>query len=176
MIAQRGVEVTVPGEWYGRAAHDPEAEWVLVSATPATVPVRDGEAYRLRVRYEAGEEQLKGLADLQGVPGLQALDLGGCSGVTDASLAHLRGLNGLRQLDIQWCQAVTDAGLEHLRKLSNLRELNLTWVTEMTDTGLAALHGLTGLKVLALDCCWNLTSEGLDAFRARVPDCAIEGP
>jgi hypothetical protein len=99
------------------------------------------------VAFSNAKDTDAGLAHLQGLTGLQAIDLSGTR-VTDVGLAHLQGLTGLQALWLNGTK-VTDAGLDHLQGLTNLRRLHLG-SRQVTDTGLAHLQGLTGLQALDL--------------------------
>ena len=50
---------------------------------------------------------------LEGLTGLQGLDLSGCTGLTD--LAPVAGLTGLQGLDLSGCTGLTDIGVSALR-------------------------------------------------------------
>jgi hypothetical protein len=73
------------------------------------------------------------LAQLEGLTGLQALNLDGASRISDKGLANLQGLTGLQSLSLAYT-SVTDAGLKQLKGLSGLHTLNL-WGTRVTDQG-----------------------------------------
>jgi hypothetical protein len=165
LLQPREVEVSILGEWYARSSDEPSAEWTLVRETAGVVTLRAGERYRLDVVSHVTDQQLSGLADLQGLTGLQELNLWGCVQVTDAGLAHLRGLTGLRQLDLAGCVQVTDAGLAQLRGLTGLQLLYLSLCGRVTDAGLAHLGGLTGLQLLDLEQCKQVTDAGLAHLR-----------
>jgi hypothetical protein len=89
-----------------------------------------------------------GLAHLQGLTQLQAIDLHN-SQVSDAGVAHLRGMSQLRALGL-WETQVSDAGLAHLRGLTQLQQLFLD-DTQVGDAGLAHLRGLKRLQRLDLN-------------------------
>jgi hypothetical protein len=70
-----------------------------------------------------------------------------CERVTDAGLARLQGLTGLQQLDLTSCRQVTDAGLAHLKGLTGLQQLNLE-CERVTDAGKAVFRAaLPGCKI-----------------------------
>jgi hypothetical protein len=111
------------------------------------------------------------LSNLQGMRGLQLLDLAGTR-VSDAGMVHLQGLERLESLSLWDTQVgdagmalvgrltelrllglgntrVTDAGLAPLSSLVEMRLLQL-WGTEVRGPGLAHLHGLTNLEIVTL--------------------------
>jgi hypothetical protein len=98
------------------------------------------------------------LRHLQGITGLQMLDLAGTA-VTDAGMVHLLGLDRLEHLSL-WDTAVSDAGAALLARMGSLRHLGLG-NTPLTDAGLAALGRLADLRVLQL---WGtaVSGNGLD--------------
>lgn len=55
------------------------------------------------------------LALLQDLPGLDDLDLSGCTDLTDAGLAHLQELTSLQHLILSFCINLTNAGINFLR-------------------------------------------------------------
>ena len=143
----RHIEITLRGGWYARPAHSPQAEWIRVTGTPATVSLLRQEVYRLTVESE-GDHGLSDLAHLRGLTGLQSLNLSFCKQVTDAGLDHLRGLTTVPQsLELSFCKQVTDAGLAHLHGLTALQSLELSGCERVTDAGLAHLRGLTAPSV-----------------------------
>ena len=96
----------------------------------------------------------KQLANLQGMRGLQVLDLAGTR-VTDAGMVHLQGLESLEMLSL-WDTQVGDTGMALVGRLSELRQLGLG-NTRVTDAGLASLSGLVEMKILQL---WGTDVRG----------------
>lgn len=97
------------------------------------------------------------LANLQGMRGMQLLDLTGTA-VTDAGMVHLQGLERLESLSL-WYTSVGDAGMALVGRLTELRILGLG-KTRVTDAGLAPLSSLVQMKLLQL---WGseVTGPGL---------------
>ena len=48
---------------------------------------------------------------------MHTLEMGYCTGITDAAFVHLRGLH---TLDMRGCTGITDAGIAHLRGILNM--------------------------------------------------------
>lgn len=94
------------------------------------------------------------LANLQGMRGLQVLDLSGTR-VTDAGMVHLQGLENLEMLSL-WDTEVGDGGMALIGRLSELRQLGLG-NTRITDAGLAPLSGLVEMRLLQL---WGTEIRG----------------
>ncbi len=87
------------------------------------------------------------LANLQGMRGLQLLDLTGTQ-VSDAGMIHLQGLDRLESLSL-WDTAVGDPGMALVGRLTELRHLGLG-NTAVTDAGMAPLSALVEMRVLQL--------------------------
>jgi curved DNA-binding protein CbpA len=87
------------------------------------------------------------LANLQGMRGMQLLDLTGTK-VTDAGMVHLQSLEKLESLSL-WDTAVGDAGMPLVGRLTELRHLGLG-NTGVTDAGMAPLSALVEMRVLQL--------------------------
>jgi serine/threonine protein kinase len=158
---RRRVEMSVPGGWFARPENRPNAEWRLVTRTPATVDIRPGEVYRLWVESATTDAQLAGLTPLNGVTSLQSLVLNMCSRLTGDGLEGLPGLTGLRNLYLTGCERLTDDGLAYLRGLTALEYLDLGGCGKLTDEGVAHLSGLTALQRLDLGGCELLTGGGV---------------
>jgi hypothetical protein len=110
------------GQWFSRPAGNPDAQW---SAQPVKLPgevmVKPTEAYRLILNpTQATDAELAKLRGLNGVGGLEAVDLSGCGKVTDAGLTHLAALRGLKAVGLA-DTAVTDSGVALL--LTRLRDV-----------------------------------------------------
>jgi serine/threonine protein kinase len=144
----RSVALHARGRWYARPAHDPRAEWLLLTATPNTVHLVPEEVYRFSVYSAATEDEVLALGDLTGAPNVVYLNLSFCAGVTDRALALLVALPSVRQLFLRGAGSITDAGLGHLHALQRLRMLDLT------D-------------------CPQLSARALERLRAALPKCSI---
>ena len=94
------------------------------------------------------------LANLQGMRGLQVLDLTGTR-VTDAGMIHLQGLQSLESLSL-WDTSVTDIGMALVGRLTELRQLGLG-NTRVTDSGLASFSALVEMRLLQL---WGTDVRG----------------
>lgn len=94
------------------------------------------------------------LANLQGMRGLQVLDLSGTR-VTDAGMVHIQGLESLESLYL-WDTRVGDTGMALVGRLSELRHLGLG-NTRITDAGLASLSSLVEMRLLQL---WGTDVRG----------------
>lgn len=94
------------------------------------------------------------LANLQGMRGLQLLDLSSTR-VTDAGMVHLQGLENLETLSL-WDTRVGDEGMALVGRLAELRHLGLG-NTPVTDAGLASLSGLVEMRLLQL---WGTEVRG----------------
>ncbi len=100
----------------------------------------------------------RGLALLAALP-LEALDLSGCNGITDAGLAQLP--SSLRSLSLASCAEVGRSFPEHL---TGLRSLVLSINPNLDDAQLARITALPELRALDLRVCSNLTAEGARAL------------
>jgi Leucine Rich repeat len=105
--------------------------------------------------------------------GLEALDLSGCSRVTDAGIRDLEGLTGLRSLLLCGCEQITDRGIALLSTLTGLQRLDLTDCAKITDAGLLRLRKLKSLKRLTLDGCAQCTNTGLEDLKEALPSCTV---
>lgn len=126
------------------------------------------EVLELLARHPAaglsGEGQLTdGLLDdlAQRAPALPALDLSGCTQVTDAGVRHLATMPSLRHLNLTGT-GVTDGGLEVLRHLPELRSLSLGR-NRLTTAGIGVLARCGTLEQLSLE---SSTEIGDAAVRA----------
>jgi serine/threonine protein kinase len=149
----RRSEVSIPGGWFAWPENRLNAEWRLVTRTPASVIIRPGEVYRLLVDSAAINAQIAGLARLNGLTALQSLVLSMCERLTDDGLGSLRDLSGLRSLYLVGCEQLTDRGLAHLGGLTALQTLDLSWCRRLTNGGLAHVSGLAALQTLDLGGC-----------------------
>jgi serine/threonine protein kinase len=137
------------GRWYCRPADQPNAEWALVTKTPATLYILAGEAYRFSIQSTATEKDVAGIIALAGITSLHYLNLSFCPGVTDAGLELVKALTGLRQLYLRGSSHITDAGLIHLHTLMELRTLDLTDCQQLSGAAVADLQSaLPACKIL----------------------------
>jgi hypothetical protein len=101
----------------------------------------------LSSRKLTGVELNRGLQELSGLEGLQALYLWDTK-VTDSEMKEIAKLKNLQTLDLGDTQ-VTDQGLKVLAGMKNLQTLNLSG-TQVTDAGLNELAGVKSLQALYL--------------------------
>src|SRR5262249_16356652 len=142
------LDLTARGRWYSRPAGQPNADWTLITATPAEVRVVPGEVYRFSIHSAATEEDVSAVGGLAGLTSLRYLNLSYCAGLTHHPLTPLAAFLGLRQLFLRGC-------------------------SRLTDSGLVPLHGLTALHTLELNDCKQLTHTGLTALQNALPKCRI---
>ena len=102
----------------------------------------------------------RGLEQLQHVPRLQSLSLGGCE-FDDDDLEHLDKISTLRHLRLVECECVTEDGFAHLSRLVNLRSLDFSGSESITDGGLECLGSFTKLERLIVHDCSNISDQGL---------------
>jgi hypothetical protein len=119
---------------------------------------------RFRVEYDGNgarvEEEGESLLDLSRLTSLTALDLEGCTAVTDKQVLALSNATGLTDLNLTY-SSVAAAGLRAVSSLIALTSLDLSLCGNVTAEGLRAVSSLTALTLLSLSCCTNVTSEGL---------------
>ena len=105
-----------------------------------------------------------GLGHLTSLPGLRAIDLEFCDGITDAACPVLARMQQLRALNVAKTgfetHRISDDGLAELSRLTQLEFLNLTG-NAMRDDGLKHLRSLTRLRDLNLSRVW-ISDAGLD--------------
>ena len=104
-------------------------------------------------------------------PNLESLDLGGCTGITNAGLLLLSTLPALRHLSLRSCWQLSDAGVAYLsglperpgvqRQQSALESLNLQDCQKLTDLALRYIAQGLGIKTLNLSFCANVSDSGM---------------
>lgn len=92
---------------------------------------------------------------------LQALDLSGCSNITNAGFAHLTSLSHLRELNLWNCLRLNPSALNILTALPSLSELCLRGCQPMDDTSMIYIAKVPALCKLDLRACENLRGEEL---------------
>lgn len=173
---ERTIHLAVPGELFARPLAQPEAKWVKVCQTPATVNPRPDEVYHLAVARDVGDDELAGLVQWRGSVSIVSLGLDDCWKVTPAGLSHLKGLTSLQSLRLSDCGGASDAGLANLKALTSLEQLYLNHCWRVTDTGLSHLNGMSSLRSLYVG--WHspyLTRDGIIYLKSFLPMCNIEG-
>ncbi|HEY1190229.1 MAG TPA: hypothetical protein VGE74_21465, partial [Gemmata sp.] len=166
-VALRKLVVSVPGAWYS-AVGDTNAKWVKVAQTPAEVETFENEVYFLSASSAVCDRDLEGLTALDGVSGVEHLDLAHCAQVTDVGVGYAAAVTSLRYLDLSQCPELTNAAVARLAPLANLRHLGLSGCWRLTDAALADLHPLAALTYLNVASCPRLTDASL-VHLAKLP-------
>ncbi len=110
-----------------------------------------------------------GLAQLEGLPDLDTLNLGGAR-IDGSGLAHLRASTKLKWLSLE-CTHVDDAGLTNLAGFSDLTYLNLL-STPVTDASVDVLLKLSHLEIVVVSGT-KLTDAGIKRLQNGLPGCRI---
>ena len=110
-----------------------------------------------------------GLAQLEGLPDLDTLNLGGAK-IDGSGVAHLRESKKLKWLSLE-CTQVDDAGVTNLAGFSELAYLNLlsTPVTDAAADVLVKLHRLEMVVVSGT----KMTEAGVEKLRKALPSCRV---
>lgn len=87
-----------------------------------------------------------GLQALNGLPGLERLDIARCPNIANDSLRYLAGIRSLRFLSLG---GISNPGMRHVARLTNLETLDLR-ESKITSPGIEALAGLFRLRALWL--------------------------
>lgn len=90
---------------------------------------------------------------------LRALDLSGCTQITDAGLARLTTLQHLASLSLWNCMRVSEAGLSMLGALNQLSALSMRGCQQLGDAMLGMLGQLSLLRRLDLRACEAVRGE-----------------
>ncbi len=160
--------------WFTRSASDADAPWSLHNAKlPGEVTAKGGEIYRLALNPDTtSDAELAKLRSLSGLPGLEAIDLSGCTQVTDAGLMHLAQLRGLKAVGLSETQ-VTDSGVTLLlTRFPELEAVGLSGVENVSQTVIPYLTRLRKLKVLALPPRADTVDVRVE-FTKRRPNCKL---
>jgi hypothetical protein len=110
-----------------------------------------------------------GLTELEGLPDLDTLNLGGAR-IDGSGLTHLRASKKLKWLSLE-CTQVDDAGLTNLAGFSDLAYLNLL-STPVTDASVDVLLTLTRLEMVVVSGT-KLTEAGVARLRKGLPACRV---
>jgi hypothetical protein len=109
------------------------------------------------------------LARVSRIEGLQRLDMGGSTQLTDGGLRSLANCPQLRDLNLSgWDMQITDAGLEVLRHLRELRALALVMSPRLSDAGVSHAAGCDRLEDVNL--MRTATGDGTLAALANKPN------
>jgi internalin A len=143
----------------------------LVSMDLSRTPITLTELPPSVERSSLKEVNLWGTAELKDdslgvlaqIEGLERVELGRCSKITDAGLAQLSTLRGLMYLGLSGTR-VSDRGLASFSELLSLRHLDLSG-TEITGEGLCYLSSNPMLETLDLFGCVGLRPESLAVLR-----------
>jgi hypothetical protein len=160
--------------WFTRSVDDADAPWSLHNAKlPGEVAAKGGEIYRLVLNPDTtSDAELAKLRSLSGLPGLEAIDLSGCTQVTDAGLMHLAQLRGLKAVGLSETQ-VTDSGVTLLlTRFPDLEAVGLSGVENVSQTVIPYLTRLRKLKVLALPPRADTVDVRVE-FTKRRPNCKL---
>jgi hypothetical protein len=98
---------------------------------------------------------------------LTALNLQGCSTLTDAGLTKMGCLTALASLNLSECPGITGAGIAGW-DLPALTSLQLQNSPAVDDAGVASVAGLTGLRSLNLKQCKRVGDAGLAAIAPKL--------
>ena len=110
-----------------------------------------------------------GLAQLEGLPELDTLNLGGAK-IDGSGVAHLRESKKLKWLSLE-CTQVDDAGVMNLAGFSELTYLNLL-STPVTDAAVDVLLKLARLEVVVVSGT-KMTGAGMERLRMGLPSCRV---
>ncbi len=89
-----------------------------------------------------------GVTWVRSFPNLIALDISGCSNVTDNTLAVVGSMcTVLQHINLNGCTRITDAGIKLLQPLKYLQALNLS-CCDITDAAMWLLGGKRGAELL----------------------------
>ena len=110
-----------------------------------------------------------GLAQLEGLPDLDTLNLGGAK-IDGSGVAHLRESKKLKWLSLE-CTQVDDAGVVNLAGYSELAYLNLL-STPVTDAAVDVLVKLPRLEMVVVSGT-KMTEAGVEKLRKALPSCRV---
>lgn len=110
-----------------------------------------------------------GLAELEGLPDLDTLNLGGAR-INGSGLAYLQGSKKLKWLSLE-CTQIDDAGVKNLAEFSDLTYLNLL-STPVTDASVDALLKLPRLEMVVVSGT-KMTEAGVKRLRNGLPSCRV---
>lgn len=109
------------------------------------------------------------LAELEGLPDLDTLNLGGAR-IDGSGLSRLQASRKLKWLSLE-CTQVDDAGLTNLASFSDLAYLNLL-STPVTDASVDVLLKLPRLEMVVLSGT-KMTEAGVKRLRKGLPLCRV---
>jgi serine/threonine protein kinase len=166
--------IPLRGMWFIRTADNADSAWSQHTAKlPGEITAKPGEVYRLTLNPDTTTDvELAKIRSLSGLPGLEAIDLGGCRQVTDAGVLHLAQLRSLKAVNLGDTQ-VTDSGLTLLlTRFPELEAVGLSGAESVTQTVIPYLARLRKLKVLALPPLANSVDVRVE-FAKRRPACKL---
>lgn len=107
----------------------------------------------------------------KGAPGVQTVQLGGSSRLTDRSLALLaRNCPELEQLELQRCRNVTNGGiLDLVTRCTKLNYLDLTGCPMVSSINIVRKHTHLSLTHLDMSECSSLDDTGLNMIMLNCP-------
>jgi hypothetical protein len=140
---------------------------------PGEIVARPGEAYRLALNPDTTTDaDLEKFRTLAGLPGLEAIDLSGCTRVTDKGLMHLAHLRGLKAVGLADTQ-VTDSGVTLLlTRFPELEAVGLSGAARVSQTVVPYLARMRKLKFLALPPRADTIDVRVE-FAKRRPTCQL---
>jgi serine/threonine protein kinase len=166
--------IPLRGILFARPTTSADAQWAPSGARlPGDITTKPGEAYRLALNPDTtGDADLDKLRALAGMPGLEAIDLSGCSRVTDAGLMHLAHLRGLKAVGLADTQ-VTDSGVTLLlARFPDLEAVGLSGAEQVSQTVVPYLARMRKLKLLALPPRADTIDVRVE-FARRRPTCQL---
>jgi hypothetical protein len=110
-----------------------------------------------------------GLAELEGLPDLDTLNLGGAR-INGSGVVHLRASKKLKWLSLE-CTQVDDAGVANLAGFSDLIYLNFL-STPVTDASVDVLLNLPHLEMVVVSGT-KMTEAGVTRLRKGLPACRV---
>ena len=98
------------------------------------------------------------------------------SHLRNSDCVYLCLLPSLTALDLQGCTQISDTGLSAVAQhLTSLTSLDLSGCGQISDTGLSAVaQHLTSLTSLNLSGCELISDTGLSALAQRLPFCCVD--
>ena len=158
---------------YSRPKDDSSSGWTKRSERlPGSVELKPGEAYRIAFSSsETTDEKLAGFRSMS-LPGLEAVDLSGCSKVTDTGFACLTRVPDLVALNLSFT-VLSDSGVVLLlRRFPDLEALALEGVDRISQTIVPYLLRLRKLKRVLLPPRADTVDVRVELSR-RLPGCRI---
>lgn len=158
---------------YSRLKDDASSGWTKRNERlPGNVELSPGEAYR--IAFSSSETTDESLEGFRSAPfsGLEAIDLSGCTQVTDAGLACLTRIPELMALDLSFTE-ISDSGVVLLlSRFPTLEAVSLEGVDRLSQTIVPYLFRLRRLKRVFLPPRVDTVDVRVELSR-RLPGCQI---